>query len=331
MKRIYFSMLLVLISVFCYAQQNAGIRVIGRIPDAVDNRLYQLQVGAFKVVRNAEGAFEKLKAASMKPSYEKYGDLTRVIIKGVRARDIPSYIEKIRKAGFSDVFIKLDASNATAGSQPSAMTQTLSMTQPLKKNQPPAPIQPPAITRPPVIAQPPAAPQPPAIPQSSAATQPPEIPQSSVADQPPATIQPPASQQSMAAVPSPEAPEEIWAQDDENEDEQINEDGFPKTGSWKITGYDSVGTEWKADLVISKIKGSTFDGYFNWYMGPDFEDSGKEYFTGRFDNTTDKVYFEGTNNKYQAYVTINRDGFYNGIWEDPDDILNSYWQSVVDE
>ena len=80
-------MLMFLFSVFCFAQQNTGIRVIGRIPDATDNRLYQMQVGAFRLVQNATGAFEKLKAASLNPSYEKFGDFTRVLIKGINARE----------------------------------------------------------------------------------------------------------------------------------------------------------------------------------------------------------------------------------------------------
>jgi len=111
MKRLCAFMLMLLFSVFCFAQQNDGIRVIGRIPDATDNRLYQMQVGAFKNFQNASNAFEKLKAASLNPSYEEYTGLTRVLIKGVKPHEIPSYIERIRRAGFSDVFIKIDPAN----------------------------------------------------------------------------------------------------------------------------------------------------------------------------------------------------------------------------
>jgi len=114
---------MLLLSVLCFAQQNAGIRVIGRIPDATDANLYQMQVGAFKVFQNASNAFEKLKAASLNPSYEEYTDLTRVLIKGVKAKDIPSYIEKIRRAGFLEVFIKLDRSGAAAAQSPSTDRQ----------------------------------------------------------------------------------------------------------------------------------------------------------------------------------------------------------------
>jgi hypothetical protein len=108
MYRSFVFIILLFVSLSGFAQQNAGVRVIGRIPDASDNRLYQIQVGAFKVVRNAEGVFERLTDASLNPSYEKYLDFTRVIIKGIRAGDIPLYIERVRRAGFSELFVKID-------------------------------------------------------------------------------------------------------------------------------------------------------------------------------------------------------------------------------
>jgi hypothetical protein len=103
-----------LLSALCFAQQNANIRVIGRIPDAADSRLYQLQVGAFRFIQNASKAFEKLRAASLYPHYEQYQDIIRVMIKGISAKDVPAYIEKIRKAGFSEVYIKPDTAGVTA-------------------------------------------------------------------------------------------------------------------------------------------------------------------------------------------------------------------------
>jgi len=119
---------LCLLTVWCFAQQDAGIRVIGRIPDATDRKLYQIQVGAYKITRNAEDAYEKLRTASLNPSYEQYRDFTRVAIKGIRAGDIPRYIERVRRAGFSELFIKLNSSGvagrlpvSTAALPPSAL------------------------------------------------------------------------------------------------------------------------------------------------------------------------------------------------------------------
>jgi hypothetical protein len=263
MKRIGVLVCLLLLTSLCFAQQNVGIRVIGRIPDATDGKLYQMQVGAFRIVQNALNAFDKLRVASLNPTYEKYQDLTRVMIKGVSARDVPANIERIRRAGFSEVFIKLDYANGAAAAQPSAGRQPSA----------------------------------------------------------------PSEDFSPEALP-------IWAQDNGSESD------FPKTGVWKLTGRDPEGTGWKADIVIEKVRNNNFDGYFDWYMESNSDYRGKEYFTGRFDNITEKVFFQGTRlensknlalGKYEAYVTTQRDKFYNGRWEEPDGIPKSDWQATLDE
>jgi len=276
MRRVYIFSLMCLLSVFCFAQQNAGIRVIGRIPDATDGRLYQMQVGAFRQAQNATSAFNKLKAASFNPSYEKYGDLTRVIITKVNPRDVPAYIERIRRAGFSDVFIKLDPANGTAAAQSPASAQ------------------------------------------------------------PSATAQPSASayESPKDLYISPDSQTDMWQQDNDSEQD------FPKPGRWKLTGRDPAGTEWKADIVITSARNDNFNGYFDWYMEPDSDYRGKEYFTGRFDDITEKVYFQGTRlensknltlGKYEAYVSVQRDMFYNGIWEEANDFPSSDWQATLED
>jgi hypothetical protein len=98
----------VLISVAVFAQQNSSITIFGRIPGTDDNKLYRIQVGAFKDSRYAELAFEKLKGAALNPAYERYQDFTRVLVKGISASQIPQYTEKIQNIGFTEIFIKLD-------------------------------------------------------------------------------------------------------------------------------------------------------------------------------------------------------------------------------
>ena len=275
---------LFLLSVFCFAQQNAGIRVIGRIPDATDSKLYHMQVGAFKVFQNASNAYEKLRAASLNPSYEEYIGLTRVFIKGVKAHEVPSYIERIRKAGFSEVFIKIDPTNGTAGGQPS--TNRPPAAQQLSTNQ-----------------------------QSSAAAQP-------------------------SAYDSYDSPEDFYIPESQPEPQNNGIGNSSRPELWKLTGHDPAGTEWKADIIIKSIRNNIYDGYFDWYMGPDFDYQGKEYFTGQFDKNTDKITFQGTRledsknlvlGKYEAYVSINRDKLYNGRWEEPDEIPASDWQATKEE
>jgi len=111
MKRLFILINLLFIPILCFAQVNNSIKITGRIPDAADGRLYQIQIGAFKIIQNAENSFEKLKNASLNPSFEKYMDYTRVLIRGVKASDIPYLIERIKSAGFYEIFIKLDSGN----------------------------------------------------------------------------------------------------------------------------------------------------------------------------------------------------------------------------
>ena len=111
---------LLLISTLGFAQQGSSIKIIGRIPGAQDSNLYAIQVGAFRLSANAERAFERLKNASMNPVYERYRDFTRVMIAGVKARDVPFYLEEIKKAGFSEVYIKIDTREYAAPEPPVA-------------------------------------------------------------------------------------------------------------------------------------------------------------------------------------------------------------------
>jgi len=118
MKRLFILINLLFLPILCFAQVNNSIKVTGRIPDTTDPKLYQLQVGAYKIINNAEKSYAKLRAASLNPSYEKYMDFTRVLIKGIRAADVPAYIERIKRAGFPEVYIKIDTGGAIASRLP---------------------------------------------------------------------------------------------------------------------------------------------------------------------------------------------------------------------
>jgi hypothetical protein len=111
MNRSFIFTVLFFISALGFAQQSSSIRISGRIPAATESNFYQIQVGAFRVTSNAERAFERLRNASLNPSYERYMDLTRVMVAGIRAVDVPEYLERIKNAGFPEVFIKVDPEN----------------------------------------------------------------------------------------------------------------------------------------------------------------------------------------------------------------------------
>jgi hypothetical protein len=108
MQRAFFFIFLMFFSAFCFAQQNSDIKILGKIPDAGDQRLYQLQVGAFQICQNAEEAFAKLNSAALNPAYESFSGLIRVVINRLPAGDVPSYIQKIQNAGFIEVIVRID-------------------------------------------------------------------------------------------------------------------------------------------------------------------------------------------------------------------------------
>jgi len=106
MRRVLFFFFFLFFSALCFAQQNSGFRVIGRVPGAGDDRIYQIQVGAFMHFQNAESAFARLSSASFNPAYENFFSFTRVVINGIAARDVPSYLQRIRNIGFTEVIVR---------------------------------------------------------------------------------------------------------------------------------------------------------------------------------------------------------------------------------
>ncbi|MDR0375812.1 MAG: septal ring lytic transglycosylase RlpA family protein [Treponema sp.] len=76
------------------------------IPPAGTNKRYRLQIGAFRVPKNAVSVFEKLKSVGLEPAYERSGDLYRVVLSGIRADDVQAVAEKIGRAGFTEALIR---------------------------------------------------------------------------------------------------------------------------------------------------------------------------------------------------------------------------------
>jgi len=90
-------------STVCFAQ---AIKVVGRIPPVNSTKLYNIQVGSYKVAANAENAFNKLRSSGLNPVYENYSEYRRVALSGISAKNIPHILNIIRNAGFKEVWIK---------------------------------------------------------------------------------------------------------------------------------------------------------------------------------------------------------------------------------
>jgi rare lipoprotein A len=83
-----------------------GIR--GNFPPTGNGKIYRLQVGAYKIPRNAVDAFEKLKNAGFSPKYERNEELAlyRVVLAGLHSEDIPQVAERLYSAGFYEVYFR---------------------------------------------------------------------------------------------------------------------------------------------------------------------------------------------------------------------------------
>jgi rare lipoprotein A len=68
--------------------------------------LYRLQIGAYSVPRHAVEALEKLKNADLKPAYERYNDLYRVVLPGIRGSELPYITAKLGAGGFKEALIR---------------------------------------------------------------------------------------------------------------------------------------------------------------------------------------------------------------------------------
>jgi hypothetical protein len=82
--------------------------ILPGIPLAGTGKVYRIQVGSYKVPRNAVDAFEKLKNAGLNPAYERNGDMYRIVLPGIRPEDMQSMAGVLGTAGFRQVLLRED-------------------------------------------------------------------------------------------------------------------------------------------------------------------------------------------------------------------------------
>jgi rare lipoprotein A len=91
------------------AQESYQVKLSPEI-NIAQNKIYRLQIGSYKVARNAVNAFERLKNAGLNPAYERYSDdnseYFRVVLAGVRGTDVQLTAEKLGSAGFREALIR---------------------------------------------------------------------------------------------------------------------------------------------------------------------------------------------------------------------------------
>ncbi len=76
------------------------------------NKAYRLQIGSYKVARNAVETFDKLKNAGLNPAYERHeaneSEYFRVVLAGVPGTDVELTTEKLKAAGFREALIRAE-------------------------------------------------------------------------------------------------------------------------------------------------------------------------------------------------------------------------------
>jgi hypothetical protein len=80
--------------------------IIPRMPDPRSTKVYRVQAGAFLVPENAETALSRLRAVGYSPTLERFENYYRVVISGVRARDVQGLSYRIGYAGFEEAWLR---------------------------------------------------------------------------------------------------------------------------------------------------------------------------------------------------------------------------------
>jgi rare lipoprotein A len=75
------------------------------IPPLGTTKRYRVQVGSYKVTRNAVDSFDRVKNMGLEPAYERYEDYYRVVLSGVRAEDIQGLANRLGPAGYQEIFV----------------------------------------------------------------------------------------------------------------------------------------------------------------------------------------------------------------------------------
>lgn len=89
--------------------QTAGsgaARFTPAIPAIFTGKMYRVQVGSYRQSQNAIEAYEKLKNAGLNPAYERYGDLCRVVLPGLKQEELVSVAERLGRAGFREAVLR---------------------------------------------------------------------------------------------------------------------------------------------------------------------------------------------------------------------------------
>jgi len=114
MRRFFVIMNLLFLSFCCFSQQKLPSSIIGGIPNTDSTKTFQIQVGAFRIAKNADNAALKLKTGGFVPVKEKYLDLSRVMISGIPGGQVSAYLGLLKLLGFDEVIVREEGERTIA-------------------------------------------------------------------------------------------------------------------------------------------------------------------------------------------------------------------------
>ena len=85
---------------------NPVIKIIPKLPDPNNGKVYRIQVAAFSHAALAQVCFDRLKTAGFSPAYEQNGSLYRVVISGIKAADVSYAAQRLSAAGFTEAWLR---------------------------------------------------------------------------------------------------------------------------------------------------------------------------------------------------------------------------------
>ncbi len=84
-------------------------RLEPQAPEVGTSAKYRIQVGSYKIQRNAEEAFRRVKQAGYAPAYERAGEYLRVVIVSMTAEEVLAAADPLGQVGFSAVLVRLES------------------------------------------------------------------------------------------------------------------------------------------------------------------------------------------------------------------------------
>jgi len=82
------------------------VEVIPGLPDPSGTEVYRLQVGAFSGGENVTNAIKRVQAAGFTATQESAGNVIRVLVPGVPARNVFAAVQHLASVGFGQVWVR---------------------------------------------------------------------------------------------------------------------------------------------------------------------------------------------------------------------------------